>query len=99
MLKDISQYGILIILAVTVAVVTVTLVINYLERGFNMDVGASTPTNQVAWRQVAEQKYQKLVENLQVEEQRQRVEQLNTTLYIAKNNKVQLEKARTDNCY
>jgi len=61
-----------------------------------MDVGASTPTNQVAWRQVAEQKYQKLVENLQVEEQKQRVEQLNTTLYIAKNNKVQLEKARTE---
>jgi hypothetical protein len=61
-----------------------------------MDVGASTPTNQVAWRQVAEQKYQKLVENLQVEEQRQRVEQLNTTLYIAKNNKVQMEKARTE---
>ena len=61
-----------------------------------MDVGASTPTNQVAWRQVAEQKYQKLVENLQFEEQRQRVEQLNTTLYIAKNNKVQLEKARTE---
>jgi len=61
-----------------------------------MDVGASTPTNQVAWRQVAEQKYQKLVENLQVEEQRQRVEQLNTTLYSAKNNKVQLEKARTE---
>ena len=29
-----------------------------------MDVGASTPTNQVAWRQVAEQKYQKLIENL-----------------------------------
>ena len=62
-----------------------------------MDVGASTPTNQVAWRQVAEQKYQKLVENLQVKEQRQRVEQLNTTLYIAKNNKVQMEQARKEN--
>ena len=62
-----------------------------------MDVGASTPTNQVAWRQVAEQKYQKLVENLQVEEQKQRVEQLNTTLYIAKNNKVQMEQARKEN--
>ena len=61
-----------------------------------MDVGASTPTNQVAWRQVAEQKYQKLVENLQVEEQKQRVEQLNTTLYIAKNNKVQMEQARKE---
>ena len=68
-----------------------------MERGFYLDVGASTPTNQVAWRQVAEQKYQKLVENLQVEEQRQRVEQLNTTLYIAKNNKVQMEQARKEN--
>tara|TARA_R110002012_G_scaffold63487_2_gene167091 strand:- start:810 stop:1016 length:207 start_codon:yes stop_codon:yes gene_type:complete len=62
-----------------------------------MDVGASTPTNQVAWRQVAEQKYQSLVENLQVEERRQRVEQLETTLYIAKNNKVQMESARKEN--
>ena len=62
-----------------------------------MDVGAPTPTNQVAWRQVAEQKYQKLVENLQVEERRQRVEQLETTLYIAKNNKVQMEQARKEN--
>ena len=62
-----------------------------------MDVGASTHTNQVAWRQVAEQKYQKLVENLQVEERRQRVEQLETTLYIAKNNKVQMEQARKEN--
>ena len=62
-----------------------------------MDVGASTPTNQVAWRQVAEQKYQKLVENLQVEERRQKVEQLETTLYIAKNNKVQMEQARKEN--
>ena len=61
-----------------------------------MDIGATTPTNQVAWRQVAEQKYQKLVENLQVEERRQKVEQLETTLYIAKNNKVQMEKARTE---
>ena len=47
-----------------------------------MDIGALTPVNQVAWRQVAEQKYQKLMENLQVEEQRQRVEQLNATLYM-----------------
>jgi len=62
-----------------------------------MDVGASTPTNQVAWRQVAEQKYQKLVENLQVEERRQKVEQLDATLYIAKNNKVQMENVKKDN--
>jgi len=62
-----------------------------------MDVGALTPTNQVAWRQVAEQKYQSLVENLQVKERRQRVEQLETTLYIAKNNKVQMESVRRDN--
>jgi len=61
-----------------------------------MDIGSTTPTNQVAWRQVAEQKYQGLMENLQVEEQRQRVEQLNTTLYIAKNNKIQMERARQE---
>jgi len=61
-----------------------------------MDIGSTTPTNQVAWRQVAEQKYQRLMENLQVEEQRQRVEQLNTTLYIAKNNKIQMERARQE---
>jgi len=61
-----------------------------------MDIGAATPTNQIAWRQVAEQKYQRLMENLQVEEQRQRVEQLNTTLYIAKNNKIQMERARQE---
>jgi len=61
-----------------------------------MDIGSTTPTNQVAWRQVAEQKYQRLMENLQVEEQRQRVEQLNITLYIAKNNKIQMERARQE---
>ena len=61
-----------------------------------MDIGLTTPTNQVAWRQVAEQKYQRLMENLQVEEQKQRVEQLNTTLYIAKNNKIQMERARQE---
>ena len=61
-----------------------------------MDIGAATPTNQIAWRQVAEQKYQKLMDNLQVEEQRQRVEQLDSTLYISKNNKVQMERARLE---
>ena len=61
-----------------------------------MDIGAATPTNQIAWRQVAEQKYQKLMDNLQVEEQRQRVEQLDSTLYISKNNKVQMERARQE---
>ena len=61
------------------------------------DIGASTPVNQVAWRQVAEQKYQRLMENLQVEEQRQRVEQLNATLYIAKNGKIQMDNARREN--
>ena len=60
-----------------------------------MDVGATTPTNHVAWRQVAEQKYQKLMENLQIEERRQKVQQLNTTLYIAKNGKVELQIAST----
>jgi len=61
-----------------------------------MDIGAATPTNQIAWRQVAEQKYQKLMDNLQVEERRQRVEQLDSTLYISKNNKVQMERARQE---
>ena len=61
-----------------------------------MDVGATTPVNQIAWRQVAEQKYQRLMDNLQVEEQRQRVEQLDSTLYISKNNKVQMERARQE---
>ena len=60
-----------------------------------MDVGSTTPTNQVAWRQVAEQKYQKLMENLQIEERRQKVQQLNTTLYIAKNGKVEVQIAST----
>ena len=60
-----------------------------------MDVGASTPTNQVAWRQVADQIYQKLMENLQIEERRQKVQQLNTTLYIAKNGKVEVQIAST----
>ena len=59
-----------------------------------MDVGATNPTNQISWRQVAEQKYQRLVDDLQVEERKQRVEQLNTTLYIAKNNKIQLQSAK-----
>lgn len=61
-----------------------------------MDIGAATPTNQIAWRQVAEQKYQKLMDNLQVEERKQRVEQLDSTLYISKNNKVQMERARLE---
>ena len=60
-----------------------------------MDVWALTPANQIAWRQVAEQKYQKLMENLQIEERRQKVQQLNTTLYIAKNGKVELQIAST----
>ena len=61
-----------------------------------MDIGAATPVNQIAWRQVAEQKYQRLMDDLQVEERRQRVEQLNATLYIAKNGKVQMERARQE---
>ena len=61
-----------------------------------MDISAATPMNQVAWRQVAEQKYQKLMDNLQVEAQRQRVEQLDSSLYISKNNKVQMERARQE---
>jgi hypothetical protein len=62
-----------------------------------MDIGAATPVNQIAWRQVAEQKYQRLMDNLQVEERRQRVEQLNTTLYIAKNGKVEMQQTRAAN--
>ena len=61
-----------------------------------MDIGATTPVNQIAWRQVAEQKYQRLMDDLQVEERRQRVEQLNATLYIAKNGTVQMERARQE---
>ena len=61
-----------------------------------MDIGATTPTNQIAWRQVAEQKYQRLMDDLQVEERRQKVEQLNATLYIAKNGKVQMELSRQE---
>ena len=62
-----------------------------------MDIGAATPVNQIAWRQVAEQKYPKLMDDLQVEERRQRVEQLNTTLYIAKNGKVEMQQTRAAN--
>ena len=61
-----------------------------------MDKGSTTPTNQIAWRQVAEQKYQRLMDDLQVEERRQKVEQLNATLYIAKNGKVEMERARQE---
>ena len=62
-----------------------------------MDIGSTTPTNQIAWRQVAEQKYQRLMEDLQVEERRQRVEQLNTTLYISKNGRIEMQQAKASN--
>ena len=62
-----------------------------------MDVGATNPVNQISWRQVAEQKYQRLMDDLQVEERKQRAEQLNTTLYIAKNNKIQLQSGKAPN--
>ena len=62
-----------------------------------MDIGATTPTNQIAWRQVAEQKYQRLMDDLQVEERRQRVEQLNTTLYISKNGRIEMQQAKASN--
>ena len=61
-----------------------------------MDIGTTTPVNQIAWRQVAEQKYQSLMDDLQVEERRQKVEQLNATLYVAKSGKVQMEQARQE---
>lgn len=60
-----------------------------------MDVGATTPTNQIAWRQVAEQKYQKLMEDLQVEERRQAVENLETTLYVAKSGRVEIQEGKS----
>jgi len=60
-----------------------------------MDVGATTPTNQIAWRQVAEQKYQKLMEDLQVDERRQAVENLKTTLYVAKSGRVDIQEGRS----
>jgi len=60
-----------------------------------MDVGATTPTNQIAWRQVAEQKYQKLMEDLQVDERRQAVENLKTTLYVAKSGRVDIQEERS----
>ena len=62
-----------------------------------MDIGATTPTNQIAWRQVAEQNYQRLMEDRQVEERRQRVEQLNSTLYIAKSGKVEIQNTKAPN--
>ena len=61
-----------------------------------MDIGATTPVNQIACRQVAEQKKQRLMDDLQVEERRQKVEQLNATLYVAKSGKVQMEQARQE---
>ena len=62
-----------------------------------MDIVSTTPTNQIAWRQVAEQKYQRLMDDLQVEERRQRVEQLNTTLYISKNGRIEMQQAKASN--
>ena len=62
-----------------------------------MDIGATTPVNQIAWRQVAEQKYQRLMDDLQVEERRQRVEQLYSTLYIAKSGKVEIQNTKAPN--
>ena len=60
-----------------------------------MDVGALTPANQIAWRQVAEARYQKLMENTQREERRQAVQNLQSKLYIAKNGKVEVQIANT----
>tara|TARA_R100000655_G_scaffold35796_1_gene69603 strand:+ start:430 stop:636 length:207 start_codon:yes stop_codon:yes gene_type:complete len=60
-----------------------------------MDVGAITPANQIAWRQVAEERYQKLMENTQREERRQAVQNLQSKLYIAKNGRVEVQIAST----
>ena len=62
-----------------------------------MDIGSVSPTNEISWRQAAEIRYQKLMESTNSEERRQRVEQLNTTLYIAKNGKVEMQQTRAVN--
>ncbi len=62
-----------------------------------MDIGSVSPTNEISWRQAAEIRYQKLMESTNREERRQRVEQLNTTLYIAKNGKVEMQQTRAVN--
>ena len=62
-----------------------------------MDIGATSPVNDISWRQAAEIRYQKLMENLQVEERRQKVQQLDTTLYIAKNGKVEMQNTKATN--
>jgi hypothetical protein len=62
-----------------------------------MDIGATNPVNQISWRQAAEIRYQKLMESTQREERRQAVEQLDTTLYIAKNGKVQFQSGKAPN--
>ena len=62
-----------------------------------MDIGSVSSTNEISWRQAAEIRYQKLMESTNLEERRQRVEQLNTTLYIAKNGKVEMQQTRAAN--
>ena len=62
-----------------------------------MDIGATNPVNQISWRQAAEIRYQKLMEATQREERRQAVAQLDTTLYIAKNGKVQFQSGKAPN--
>ena len=62
-----------------------------------MDVGATSPVNDISWRQAAELRYQKLMESTQREERRQRVEQLNTTLYISKNGRIEMQQAKASN--
>ena len=60
-----------------------------------MDIGATTPTNEISWRQAAELRYQKLMESTQREERRQAVENLKTTLYIAKSGKVEIQEGKS----
>ncbi len=62
-----------------------------------MDIGATSPVNDISWRQAAEIRYQKLMESTNREERRQRIEQLNTTLYITKNGKVEMQRTRASN--
>ena len=62
-----------------------------------MEIRSTTPPAQPSWRQAAEIRYQKLMESTNREERRQRIEQLNTTLYIAKNGKVEMQRTRASN--
>jgi len=60
-----------------------------------MDIGSVSSSNDISWRQAAELRYQKLMENTQREERRQAVENLKTTLYVAKSGRVDIQEGRS----